>query len=145
MAWEWSALPTCLPNGPASTRCSGFRRNSSPLHQLPDQSLSCKIIRLSADAANPLSRSRNSWADGDGWVGLHLMQVSRGGGLKGVTGFPVSARSPKTLAPLSSFHPGILKPGSPLQRLHPVSVDRARERADPHPYMDKAPVSRVEW
>ncbi len=71
------------------------------IYQLPDQSLSCKIIRLSADAANPLSRSRNSWADGDGWVGLHLMQVSRGGGLKGVTGFPVSARSPKTLAPLT--------------------------------------------
>ena len=29
MAWELSASPTCLPNGPASTRCSGFRRNSS--------------------------------------------------------------------------------------------------------------------
>jgi hypothetical protein len=43
------------------------------------------------------------------------------------------------------FTPEILKPGSPLQRLHPVSVDRARERADPHPCMDKAPVSRVEW
>ena len=26
-----------------------------------------------------------------------------------------------------------------LQRVHPVSVDRAREHADPHPYMDKAP------
>src|SRR6266436_2031251 len=39
MAWEWSASPTCLPNGPASTRCSGFRANSSPfepsLCQLP--------------------------------------------------------------------------------------------------------------
>src|SRR5215472_16134932 len=34
---------------------------------------------------------------------------------------------------------GTLKPGSPLQRVHPVSVDRAREHADP-PYMDKAPV-----
>ena len=25
MAWELSASPTCLPNGPASTRCSSFR------------------------------------------------------------------------------------------------------------------------
>jgi hypothetical protein len=30
MAWEWSASPTCLPNGPANTRCSGFRPSSSP-------------------------------------------------------------------------------------------------------------------
>jgi hypothetical protein len=29
--------------------------------------VSCKIIRLSADAANPLNRSRNWRADGDGW------------------------------------------------------------------------------
>src|SRR5262245_3778517 len=28
MAWELSASPTCLPNGPDSTRCSGFRRTS---------------------------------------------------------------------------------------------------------------------
>ena len=46
--------------------------------------------------------------------------------LKGVTGFPVSARSPKTLAPLSSFHPchRTLKPGSALQRRR-ASIDRA--------------------
>src|SRR5262245_11896830 len=30
MAWELSASPTCLPNGPASTRCSRFRPNSCP-------------------------------------------------------------------------------------------------------------------
>jgi hypothetical protein len=30
MAWELSASPTWLPNGPVSTRCSGFRRNSCP-------------------------------------------------------------------------------------------------------------------
>src|SRR2546422_9772507 len=30
MAWELSASPTCLPNGPASTRCSGFPPNSCP-------------------------------------------------------------------------------------------------------------------
>src|SRR5262245_18412299 len=34
MAWELSASPTCLPNGPASTRCSGFRRNSSHSNQV---------------------------------------------------------------------------------------------------------------
>src|SRR6266516_3074787 len=50
----------------------------------------------------------------------------------------------KPLRRFLRFTPEILKPGSPLQRLHPVSVDRARERADPHPYMDKAPVSRVD-
>jgi hypothetical protein len=46
---------------------------------------------------------------------------------------------------VSPVSPKILKPGSPLQRGHPVLVDRAREHADPHPYMDKDPVSRVEW
>jgi hypothetical protein len=46
---------------------------------------------------------------------------------------------------VSPVSPEILKPGSPLQRGHPVLVDRAREHADPHPYMDKDPVSRVEW
>jgi len=35
-----------------------------------------------------------------------------------------------------------LKPESPLQCGRPVSVDRARERADAPPYMDKSPVSR---
>ena len=30
MAWELSASPTCLRNGPASTRCSDFLRASSP-------------------------------------------------------------------------------------------------------------------
>jgi hypothetical protein len=38
---------------------------------------SLQNIRLSSYAANPLSRSRNWRADGDGCVGLHLMQVSR--------------------------------------------------------------------
>src|SRR5919198_229584 len=40
---------------------------------------------------------------------------------------------------VSTVSSEILKPGSPLQRVHPVSVDRARKHADPHPYMDKAP------
>src|SRR5947209_18450151 len=35
MAWELSASPTCLPNGPVSTRCSGFRPNSCPFESLP--------------------------------------------------------------------------------------------------------------
>jgi hypothetical protein len=34
-------------------------------------SVRCKNIRLSSDAANPLSRSHNQRADGDGCVGLH--------------------------------------------------------------------------
>jgi len=36
---------------------------------------SLQDIRLSSDLANSLSRSRNSWADGDGCVGWHLIQV----------------------------------------------------------------------
>jgi hypothetical protein len=36
---------------------------------VPAAADSCKNIRLSADAANPLNRSRNWRADGDGWVG----------------------------------------------------------------------------
>jgi hypothetical protein len=39
-------------------------------------SLSCKNIRLGSDGANPLRRVRNWLADGDGCIGLHLMQVS---------------------------------------------------------------------
>jgi hypothetical protein len=46
---------------------------------------------------------------------------------------------------VSPVSPEILKPGSPLQRVHPVSVDRARGHADPPPRHGKAPVSRVEW
>jgi hypothetical protein len=38
----------------------------APAGHRPLGGVSCKIIRLSADAANPLSRSRNSRADGDG-------------------------------------------------------------------------------
>jgi hypothetical protein len=33
------------------------------------------------------------WTD----ASVHVMQISRGGGLKGVTGFTVSTRSPKTV------------------------------------------------
>jgi hypothetical protein len=35
--------------------------------KVPAAADSCKNIRLSADAANPLNRSRNWRADGDGW------------------------------------------------------------------------------
>ena len=45
----------------------------------PLRGVSCKNIRLSADVAKSLSRSRNWRADGDGCVGLHLMQVSCSG------------------------------------------------------------------
>jgi D-arabinose 1-dehydrogenase-like Zn-dependent alcohol dehydrogenase len=37
--------------------------------KVPAAADSCKNIRLSADAANPLNRSRNWRADGDGCVG----------------------------------------------------------------------------
>ena len=47
--------------------------------------VSCKNIRLNADVAKSLSRSRNWRADGDGCAGLHAQRVN------GVTGFPVSA------------------------------------------------------
>jgi hypothetical protein len=43
---------------------------------------------------------------------------------------------------VSPVSPEILKPGSPLQRVHPVSVDRAREHADPTPTWTRPPVSR---
>jgi len=38
-----------------------------PTPKVPAAADSCKKIRLSADAANPLNRSRNWRADGDGW------------------------------------------------------------------------------
>jgi hypothetical protein len=62
------ALATCILGGAES-------------HAPP----SLQNIRFSADAANPLSRSRNWRADGDGCDGLHFMQVSRGGVLNSVT------------------------------------------------------------
>jgi hypothetical protein len=40
---------------------------------------------------------------------------------------------------VSPVSPEILKPGIAAAACAPVSVDRAREHADPHPYMDKAP------
>jgi hypothetical protein len=45
--------------------------------QLPRSCRPLQNVRLSSDVPNPLRRSPNSWADGDGCVGLHLMQVSR--------------------------------------------------------------------
>src|SRR5262245_28830408 len=47
MVWESSASPTCRPNGPASTRCSGFQRNSSDSN------------RVSADLRSPVARKRD--------------------------------------------------------------------------------------
>src|SRR5262249_29411705 len=47
MAWELSASPICLPNGPASTRCSGFRPNS------------CSIQTESLPTAVPLAGNRD--------------------------------------------------------------------------------------
>jgi hypothetical protein len=87
-------------------------------------------IRLSSDVANPLIRSRNSWADGDGCIALHPMQVSRGGGLNGVTDFTVSAWLPKAGAPFSSFHPchrlsAVPGAGRPLQRALVRIVERS--------------------
>jgi hypothetical protein len=41
---------------------------------------------------------------------VHVMQISRGGGLKGVTGFPVSARSPKTVG--AAFFVSTVSPDS---------------------------------
>jgi hypothetical protein len=48
-------------------------RSRSP--KSAESAVGCKNIRLSADVANPLSRSRNRRADGDGCVGWHLIQV----------------------------------------------------------------------
>src|SRR5215469_6997068 len=67
-------------------------------------------IRLGSAAANLLSRSRNQRADEDGCLSFQLDACR--------SGFPVSARLPKTVAPLSSFHPWqrTLKPGSPRRK-----------------------------
>ena len=64
-----------LDRPPTRVRCSARTHAPSSLQN----------ILLSADAANPLSRSRNWRADGDGCDGLHFMQVSRGGVLNSVT------------------------------------------------------------
>jgi hypothetical protein len=87
-----------------------------------------------------LSRSRNSWADGDRCVGLHLMQVSRQPP-QGFNGCTVGsepwraslsdrvliAENRCTAFCVSPFH-RTLKPGSALQRRR-ASIDRA--------YMDR--------
>jgi hypothetical protein len=59
---------------------------------LPDPAAadSAQNICLSSDPANPLSRSRSSWAGGDGSSVCTLARVSRGGGLKGATDSAVS-------------------------------------------------------
>jgi hypothetical protein len=52
-----------------------FQVNTRLPRDTPPSSL--QNIRLSSAAANLLSRSHNRRADGDGYVGLHLMQVPR--------------------------------------------------------------------
>jgi hypothetical protein len=83
--WKWQTLTNELPSRTSSAKdqrvdLSPIKHPRTPEH---DRSLDagsavgCKNIRPSADAVNPLSRSRNWRADGDGCVGSHLMQVSR--------------------------------------------------------------------
>ena len=72
---------------PARSLCAGCR--PPPLHGQGPR-LACRAIpiaapapssvqkiRLSSDGANQLNGSQNWRADGDGYVGLHLMQVPR--------------------------------------------------------------------
>jgi hypothetical protein len=54
----------------------------------------CRTLVLTADGANPLSRSRNSRADGDGSSVCTSIRVSRGGGLKGFHGQRLIAKKP---------------------------------------------------
>ena len=62
---ERQTVPRAVARLPAVI---GAASDCLPCHW--DVSVSCKNIRLSSDVANPLSRSRNSWADGDGCVGF---------------------------------------------------------------------------
>src|SRR6516225_6861347 len=48
-----------------------------PVFPDPAAADSCNNICLSVDVLNPFNRSRNWPADGDGWVRLRLVQVSR--------------------------------------------------------------------
>jgi hypothetical protein len=89
-----------------------------------------------------LSRSRSSWAGGDGSSVCTLARVSRGGGLKGATDSPVSRVLAKR--PLRRFlrftcGTGTQKLGLSLQ----CGAACARSVPPFHPsgYMDKAPVS----
>jgi hypothetical protein len=102
----------------------------------------CTNIRLSSDLANPLSGSRNSWADGDGCDGLHLMHVSCSGGLKGVTVCTVGSEpwrgslSDRILIAENRCAALFVSTVSPARRLCAGYRPPARN-ADPHPYMDK--------
>jgi len=59
---ERQTVPRAVARLPAVI---GAASDCLPCHW--DVSVSCKNIRLSSDVANPLSRSRNRRADGDGW------------------------------------------------------------------------------
>src|SRR5262249_22499407 len=76
---EWPGGDMDRPVGPDCRKplsCTSVKIARTP-------ALSCKNIRLSSDVANPLSRSRNLQADGDGCVVFACR--CRGGGLNGVT------------------------------------------------------------
>ena len=62
--------------GPDRSICKSAREHPRSLLE-KESGVSCKNIRLSSAGGNSLRRSRNWRADGDGCVGLHLMQVSR--------------------------------------------------------------------
>jgi hypothetical protein len=92
-------------------------RAGPPIAQVAPAPSSLQKIRLSSDVPNPLRKSRNWRADGDGSSICTLIRVSRGGGFKDVTGSQSAPACQKAVAPLSSFHRGI----DSLQ--HPVPVD----------------------
>jgi hypothetical protein len=78
--------PGYMDKAPRLARCRLWRTHAPS---------SLQNIRLSADVGNSLS-SRNSWADGDGCVGARDADIARRRAQR-CHGFPVSARSPKTV------------------------------------------------
>jgi hypothetical protein len=107
-------------------------------------------IRLSSDMANPLSRSRNWRADGDGCVGLHH-QVSRrrAPGTVGDGHSASTAERDRTLKPL---HLALRRASDRYSVCVGVSLDRATVSPDcsvglrtPTPHLDSPPRARIKW
>jgi hypothetical protein len=77
-AWTRDPCPY-MPKAPVSRHRKG---HACTFAKIARTHLIAADIRLSSEVANPLKRTRNSWADCDGWSVCILRRVSRGGGSK---------------------------------------------------------------
>ena len=110
---ETAALQCGRPVDRATVHPPGYMAQGPPFVPDAPAPSSLQKIRLSSDGANQLNGSRNWQADGDGSSVCTLIRMSRGGGLKGVTGSQLAPACRKALRHFLRFTRGTGSPQRP--------------------------------